>query len=68
MNMPTQSKKLSKAIATDRFNKESVALGINYYPIRNIVLKAQAAQQMHAQSNLDDSTSFSLSMGYFFSI
>lgn len=61
-------KKVEQGIATDRFNQESIALGINYFPIENIVLKAQAAQQMNAQSNLDDSTSFSLSLGYFFSI
>ena len=61
-------KKVEQGIATDRFNQESIALGINYFPIENIVLKAQAAQQMNAQSNLDDSTNFSLSLGYFFSI
>ena len=61
-------KKVEQGNATDRFNKESIALGINYFPIKNIVLKAQVAQQMYAQSDLDDSTSFSLSMGYFFSI
>ena len=61
-------KKVEQGIATDRFNKQSIAFGINYYPIDNIVLKAQAAQQMHAQNTLDDSASFSLSMGYFFSI
>jgi hypothetical protein len=61
-------KEVEQGNATDRFNKESVALGINYFPIKNIVLKAQVAQQMYAQNDLDDSTSFSLSMGYFFSI
>jgi len=61
-------KEVEEGNPTDRFNKQSVALGINYFPIDNIVLKAQAAQQMNAQSNLDDSTSFSLSFGYFFSI
>ncbi|PKG82452.1 hypothetical protein CXF85_13260 [Colwellia sp. 75C3] len=61
-------KKVEQGNATDRFNKASVAFGINYFPIKNIVLKAQVAQQMYAQSNLDDSSSFSLSMGYFFSI
>lgn len=61
-------KKVEQGNATERFDTQSVALGINYFPIDNIVLKAQASQKMHAQSNLDDSTSFSLSMGYFFSI
>lgn len=55
-------------VATDRFNTQSVAFGINYNPIKNIVFKAQVAQQMYALDSLDDTTSFSLSMGYFFSI
>ncbi len=61
-------KKVAKGNATDRFNKQSIALGINYFPINNIVLKTQVAQQIHKQNNLDDSVSFSLSLGYFFSI
>lgn len=61
-------KKVEQGTPTERFNKQSIAFGINYYPINNIVLKAQASQQMHAQNSLDDSSSFSLSMGYFFSI
>ncbi|TWX69952.1 hypothetical protein [Colwellia sp. C1TZA3] len=61
-------KKVDQGIATDRFNKQSIAIGINYLPIKNIVLKAQVGQQMSEQNILDDTTSFSLSMGYFFSI
>jgi hypothetical protein len=55
-------------IATDRFDMQSVAFGINYNPIKDIVLKAQVSQQMYALDSLDDTTGFSLSMGYFFSI
>ncbi len=61
-------KAVEQGNATDRFNKQSIAFGINYYPINNIVLKAQAAQQVHAQKNLEDSASFSLSLCYYFSI
>lgn len=61
-------KKVEEGTATERFNQQSIAVGINYFPIDNIVLKAEAGQQMQEQSNLDDSSSFSLSMGYFFSI
>ncbi len=61
-------KKVEQGEATDRFNMESIAVGVNYYPISNIVLKAELGQQMHALNTLDNSTSFSLSMGYFFSI
>jgi hypothetical protein len=61
-------KKVEQGTPTERFNKQSIAFGINFYPINNIVLKAQASQQMHAQNSLEDSSSFSLSMGYFFSI
>lgn len=55
-------------VATGRFDTQSIAFGINYKPIKDIVLKAQVSQQMYALDNLDDTTSFSLSMGYFFSI
>lgn len=55
-------------VATDRFNKKSVAFGVNYKPVKNIVLKAQVSQQMYALDTLDDTSSFSLSMGYYFSI
>lgn len=61
-------KKVEQGIATERFNLESIAFGLNYYPIENIVLKAELGQQMHAFDTLDDNNSFSLSMGYFFSI
>jgi hypothetical protein len=61
-------KKVEQGLATERFEKKSFALGINYYPIKNIVLKAEAGKQIHAEDTLDDSSSFSLSMGYFFSI
>ena len=61
-------KKVEQGLATERFEKQSFALGINYYPIKNIVLKAEAGTQIHAEDTLDDSSSFSLSMGYFFSI
>lgn len=61
-------KKVEQGLATERFNKQSVALGINYQPAKNIVLKAQAEQQIHALDSIDDTSSFSLSMGYFFSI
>lgn len=61
-------KEVEQGNATERFNMESIAFGVNYYPIKNIVLKAELSEQMHALNTLDNSTNFSLSMGYFFTI
>ena len=44
-------KKVDQGVATERFNKESLAFGVNYYPVKNIVLKAEASQQMYQQKS-----------------
>lgn len=61
-------KEVEDGIATTRFDIQEFSLGMNYYPTKNLVLKGQVSQQMYAQDNLDDTHSFSLSMGYYFSI
>lgn len=61
-------KEVEEGLATNRFDTQEFSLGINYLPIENLVFKAQYAQQVHSQDNLDDTASFSLSMGYYFSI
>jgi len=53
---------------TERFNTQEFSLGVNYFPIESIVLKAQFSEQNHGQSNLGNTQNFSLSMGYNFSI
>ncbi|MEW6991831.1 hypothetical protein AADZ91_14240 [Colwelliaceae bacterium 6441] len=61
-------KKVQQGRATQRFDREEISVGINYFPTKNLVLKAQVSEQGFAQSNLDNTTSLSLSMGYQFSI
>jgi len=61
-------KKVANGIATARFDKQELALGINYFPIPELVFKAQVAQQQYAQDNLDNTYSVALSLGYFFAI
>jgi hypothetical protein len=61
-------KKIENGSPTSRFDIEEFAIGMNYSPVKDIVIKAQFAEQIYAQGNLDNSQSFSLSMGYYFSI
>lgn len=61
-------KALESGAATARFDIEEIAVGVNFIPTKNIVLKAQFAEKYYAQDNLDSTQSFSLSMGYYFSI
>jgi len=61
-------KKVESGIATSRFDIEEVAFGVNFMPTKNVVLKAQFAEKSYAQTNLKNTQSFSLSMGYYFSI
>lgn len=61
-------KSVSQGVASDRFNKQELALGINYLPLNSLVVKAQVAQQNYAQNTLANTYSFSLSLGYYFSI
>jgi hypothetical protein len=61
-------KKLEEGTPTSRFDVQEISLGINYFPTKNLVFKGQVSQQNYAQDNLDDTHSFSLSIGYYFSI
>jgi hypothetical protein len=61
-------KKVESGIATSRFDIEEIAFGVNFIPTKNVVLKAQFAEKSYAQTNLENTQSFSLSMGYYFSI
>jgi len=61
-------KKLEIGTPSSRFDTQEISLGVNYLPTKNLVFKGQISQQMYAQDNLDDTHSFSLSMGYYFSI
>ena len=68
MNMPTQQKKLNKALRLIDLMFKNFQLALIILPIPDIVFKAQFSEQIYAQDNLDNTRSFSLSMGYYFSI
>lgn len=53
---------------TARFDNSEASIGLNYLPIQNFVIKAQFSEQQYEQSNIDSTTSFSMSIGYYFSI
>jgi len=61
-------KELEIGTPSTRFDTQEISLGVNYLPTKNLVFKGQISQQMYEQGNLDDTHSFSLSMGYYFSI
>jgi len=61
-------KAVSQGEATKRFDQQELSIGINYMPNNQLVFKAQYALQSHAQANLANTNSFSLSVGYNFSI
>jgi len=62
------TKKVEQGASVERFNVQEYSVGVNYLPIPEIVLKAQLAEQVYAQHNLDNTRSFTLSLGYYFSI
>lgn len=62
------TKEVEQGTPVDRFNVQELSVGINYLPIPEIVFKAQLAEQIYAQDNLNNTRSFSLSLGYYFSI
>lgn len=61
-------KKVEQGTATERFDRQEMSFGLNYFPTEKLVLKAQVSQQDFTQATLDNTTSFSLSVGYQFSI
>ncbi len=62
------TKNVEQGTAIDRFNIQEFSIGLNYLPIPEIVFKAQFAEQIYAQDNLANTRTFSLSLGYYFSI
>lgn len=61
-------KALEEGTPTKRFDQQELAFGVNYSPIENLIFKAQYAEKAYAQSGLENTSTFSLSMGYYFSI
>ena len=61
-------KALEEGSPTKRFDQQELAVGLYYSPLENLVFKAQYAEKSYAQSGIDNTSTFSLSMGYYFSI
>ena len=61
-------KEVEQGNPTSRFDIQELSLGLNYLPNKNLVFKAQISEQAYAQQNLENTRSFSFSMGYYFSI
>jgi len=61
-------KEVEQGIATKRFDIKEFAIGVNYLPTRNIVLKAQLGERMYGQEDLGNDQVLSFSLGYYFSI
>jgi hypothetical protein len=61
-------KETQSSTATERFDTSEIAFGINYTPVKNIVIKSQFAIQQYASESIDDTGSFGVSVGYQFSI
>lgn len=59
-------KTVSSGSATARFDINEISIGLNYYPMDNLVFKLQASERHYAQVNLDNTTHISASVGYIF--
>jgi len=60
--------KVESAYATNRYEITEIAAGINYFPTKNLVLKAQVANLNSAMADIPNTNSFELGLGYYFSL
>ncbi|ACJ30717.1 Conserved hypothetical signal peptide protein [Shewanella piezotolerans WP3] len=61
-------KEVESGIATKRYENTWISGGINYFPIPEIVIKAEAGVQQVAVSSIPDTNFFALGVGYQFSL
>ncbi|SQH78242.1 conserved exported protein of unknown function [Shewanella benthica] len=54
--------------ASKRYENTWTSIGINYFPIAEIVIKAEAGRQQVAASSIPDTNFFALGVGYQFSL
>ncbi len=54
--------------ASKRYDQTESSIGFNFYPVRELVLKTQFSTTTTAQSDIPDTSSFSLSAGYLFAL
>ncbi|WP_133407203.1 FlxA-like family protein [Parashewanella tropica] len=61
-------KEVESGVATKRFEQTWTSLGVNYFPIPQIVLKAEAGRKQIAVHEIPDTYFFNLGVGYQFSL
>ncbi|MCL1058498.1 hypothetical protein L2729_10905 [Shewanella gelidimarina] len=61
-------KEVETGIATKRYENTWISAGINYFPIPEIVIKAEAGVQQVAVASIPDTNFFALGVGYQFSL
>ncbi|MGS0683295.1 hypothetical protein ACVBIL_19335 [Shewanella sp. 125m-7] len=61
-------KEVETGIATKRYENTWISAGINYFPIPEIVIKAEAGVQQVAVASIADTHFFALGVGYQFSL
>ncbi|MCL1049618.1 hypothetical protein L2755_08305 [Shewanella abyssi] len=61
-------KEVETGIATKRYENTWISAGINYFPIPEIVIKAEAGVQQVAVASIPDTHFFALGVGYQFSL
>ncbi|MDB2386334.1 hypothetical protein N9W21_03210 [Shewanella sp.] len=61
-------KAVESGIASKRYENTWISAGINYFPIPEIVIKAEAGVQQVAVAAIEDSQFFALGVGYQFSL
>ncbi|MGK0443392.1 MAG: hypothetical protein ACJA1U_000317 [Bermanella sp.] len=59
---------VESGIAPDRYSMTEHSLGLNYFPLPQIILKAQLANIDVEQSDIPDTTALTLALGYHFSL
>lgn len=61
-------KEVETGIATKRYENTWISAGVNYFPIPEIVIKAEAGVQQVAVASIPDTNFFALGVGYQFSL
>jgi hypothetical protein len=60
--------KVDNVFGSERFDIKEYAVGVNYFPVNNVVLKAQFGQQGSEMNSIPTTNSFELGFGYYFSL
>lgn len=59
---------VASGTASERYRIQEHSIGVNYLPIEQIILKAQLANIQVKQTNIPDTTAFTMAVGYYFSL